>query len=405
MIFVLGLLLWIGVWLLLRPRYTQIELVVKVPPQTPLEKVRIIGNIPAFGEWVEHSCKPGIIQENSVICDLRLPIGQLVEFKVTLGDWSSVQKGPGYEDTDNFRVIADGKIKQYSFEVYAFGGQQKRFSKPGMLGHFDALPSFESKLLGDSRPILIWLPPSYSTEPGRRYPVLYMHDGNNLFDARTAFGGVEWQVDETSETLIQQGLMEEIIVVGIYNSIARLDEYTPTTCQHHGGGRGREYLRFMVEELKPFINQRYRTITDPNKTGIMGSSLGGLISLWAGFEYPEEFGLIGSVSPSLWWDHRYMLKKYMPSKSPSGQKIWLDMGTREGMNRKGVSTALQDTRDMDKLLTSLGFVQGKNLFYFEHQGAYHNEASWASRLHMPLLYFYGLNNPAISLEKPWANAA
>ena len=151
-----------------------------------------------------------------------------------------------------------------------------------------------------------------------------MHDGNNLFDANTAFMGVEWEVDEAAERLIEMDLLHEIIIVGVFNTAARLDEYTPTSSSKMGGGRGPQYLKFLIDELMPVINQKFNTLTGPANTGIMGSSLGGLISLWAGFEHPEVFGRIGSISPSLWWDSNMMENEYLPNKNRIDHKIWLD---------------------------------------------------------------------------------
>lgn len=151
------------------------------------------------------------------------------------------------------------------------------------------------------RDIAVYLPPGYGSTRSVRYPVLYMHDGQNLFDAASAFGGVEWGVDETAERLIAAGRIAPLIVVGICNTPDRLLEYTPVADVRHGGGGAESYGRFLIEELKPAIDSTYRTLPDREHTGVAGSSLGGLVSLHLGIAYPEVFSRLGVVSPAVGW--------------------------------------------------------------------------------------------------------
>src|SRR5689334_21298070 len=187
--------------------------------------------------------------------------------------------------------------------------------------------AFASQFLPDPRDIVVYLPPRYDEEAERRYPVLYLHDGQNVFERNTAFGGVEWQVDDTAEQLIAAGEIEPLIVVGIYNTGRhRIDEYTPTRDGEKGGGKGALYGRMLVEEIKPFIDREYRTLPDAADTGLGGSSLGGLITLYLGLEYPEIFGKLAVLSPSVWWDNRAILDLIMQTNPKPRLKIWLDMG-------------------------------------------------------------------------------
>jgi predicted alpha/beta superfamily hydrolase len=167
-----------------------------------------------------------------------------------------------------------------------------------VVGNLKLLTSLKSPQLENQRDILVYLPPSYESE-SRRYPVLYLHDGQNLFDAATSFAG-EWQVDETMEALSEEGL--EAVVVGIPNAgAARLDEYSPFHEENYGGGLGDQYLAFITQAVKPLIDTDYRTLPGREHTGIMGSSMGGLISLYAFFRHPEVFGFAGALSPSFWF--------------------------------------------------------------------------------------------------------
>lgn len=395
MLYLLVLIIFVSAWFFVKTQYIVLELQVKVPEYTP-DQLVIIGNHEFIGNWSEQSHRLTKLDSTTYTTTIRVPKGTSLEFKFTLGSWETVQKDQFFQDTNNFIVIAqDSDLIQ--LQVHNFAGFETDSQNHTRIGHFQFLRKFESKKLGNFRNVIIYLPPSYKTDSRKEYPVLYMNDGNNLFDANTAFMGREWEVDNTTEELISKKLIEEIIIVGVYNTMGRLEEYTPTKSKQHGGGKANLYLDFICHELMPVIQEKFRVKTGPKNTGLMGSSLGGLISLYAGFEYAEYFGKVGVISPSLWWDEKYMFQKYIPQQEKNDTQIWIDMGTKEGMDSKGVSHALLDTQDMYKLLKEKGY-QSK-LFYFEHENAAHDEYAWASRMHMPLLFFYGITDTKIELEK------
>ncbi|GAB4211279.1 MAG: hypothetical protein OHK0022_45630 [Roseiflexaceae bacterium] len=233
-----------------------------------------------------------------------------------------------------------------------------------------------SPQLGNARDILVYLPPSYHTSTDR-YPVIYMHDGQNLFDQATSFGQ-EWRVDETMEDLARQGL--EAIVVGIPNvGERRLDEYSPFPDTKHGGGSGEQYLAFIVETLKPYIDQAFRTRPDRAHTGILGSSMGGLISLYAFFRSPGVFGFVGSLSPALWFAERAIFAVIEAAELVPG-KIYLDAGTDEGPDM------LANTRDLEQLLRTRGYHPGWDMRYVEEPKATHCESAWTGRLRDALMF-------------------
>jgi predicted alpha/beta superfamily hydrolase len=242
---------------------------------------------------------------------------------------------------------------------------------------------FHSNILNNNRNVIVYLPPGYDTHKSQRYSVFYMHDGQNLFDGATSFiPGQEWRVDETAEQLIKAGKIEPLIIVGIYNAGAeRVNEYTATQDpKYKTGGKGDLYGRFVVEELKPFIDKTYRTKTDARHTGTGGSSLGGLISLYLGLKYPSIFTRIAVVSPSVWWaDNQIVHFTENQSRKPP-LRIWLDIGTKEGPDSP---EAHQQTVDGARLLkTTLirkGWKENKDLYYVEAEGAEHNEKAWAAR--------------------------
>lgn len=257
--------------------------------------------------------------------------------------------------------------------------------KPSISGTVVVHEAFASKVLGNSRAIRIYLPPNYDKEPKRRYPVFYMHDGQNLFDGMTSFlPNKEWQADEAAEALIGGKALPPFIIVGIDNAgMARGDEYLPTRAKAGDaefGGKGDLYGKMMLTELMPYVNKAYRTLTGPKNTALGGSSLGGIITLHLGLTHPETFGKLAVVSPSVWWDNRMIVREVdkLPKKLPL--RIWLDIGSNEG---KG---AVADTRALRDALVKKGWSEGKDLVYYEDIGAQHNETAWAKRL--PLIDWF-----------------
>jgi len=244
-----------------------------------------------------------------------------------------------------------------------------------VVGTVRVLRGFESPQLGNRRDILAYLPRSYQRGGRRRYPVLYMHDGQNLFDAATSFSG-EWRVDETMEEASRDGL--EAIVIGIPNmGKERLSEYSPFVDRKHGGGRGDVYLDFLVHTLKPRVDADLRTLPGREYTGILGSSMGALISLYAFFRRPETFGFVGAMSPAFWFGGRQIFGMVEAAPRVSG-RIYLDVGTREG------EVTVRDARQMRSLLYQKGYDAGHDLLYVEERGAHHTESAWAERLRRAL---------------------
>jgi predicted alpha/beta superfamily hydrolase len=242
-------------------------------------------------------------------------------------------------------------------------------------GDVRAHASFHSRYLERDRTVLVYLPPGYDASTADRYPVLYLHDGQNIFDRATSFGE-EWQVDESAQELITAGEIEPLIVVGIYNSgDHRVDEYTPTPEAKNGrGGHADDYGRMLVEELKPFIDSTYKTLPGAGNTAIGGSSLGGLLTLHLGLRYPLAFSKLAILSPSVWWDGRVILREVESLTAKLPLRIWLDAGTAEGVDTLDNLRALRDA------LVAKGWTIGDDLAYLEVQGGEHNEQSWGARV-------------------------
>jgi predicted alpha/beta superfamily hydrolase len=242
-------------------------------------------------------------------------------------------------------------------------------------GELRILENVYSPQLENRRDILVHLPPSYS-RGDRAYRVLYMHDGQNLFDSHTSFSG-EWGVDETLHRLAGEG--KEAIVVGIPNlGEQRVYEYNPMEHPQLGVGRGDSYLAFITETVKPIIDRDFRTLPDRMHTGIAGSSMGGLISLYGFFRCAHVFGLAGVFSPSLWVGGGRLMD-YLIQQPFYGGRIYLDMGGKE-FSARWAQYVYHATRQVRDILVSKGYQPGNNLLYLEDDEGGHNEGSWAHRL-------------------------
>jgi len=264
-----------------------------------------------------------------------------------------------------------------------------------------------SPRLHNRRDIFVYLPPSYGYSE-QHYPVLYMHDGQNLFDNGLSFAG-EWRVDETMERLAYaRGL--EAIIVGIPNmGQQRMDEYSPFHHPGYGGGRGDDYLEFVTHTLKPLIDQDFRTLPDKAHTGIMGSSMGGLISLYAFFHCPDVFGFAGVMSPSLWFANYAVLNVVKTAVFNPG-RLYLDAGTREygdanhetNKPRADSRRYYASVRRLKRILVNKGYRPQRDLLHIEEKWAAHNEAAWERRLPLAIEFFLRPADPQheASLGRP-----
>ncbi len=260
-----------------------------------------------------------------------------------------------------------------------------------VVGDMRVLPQVHSPELGNARDIFVYLPPSYA-QGQHRYPVIYMHDGQNLFDPVLSFAG-EWHVDESMELLAHEGL--EAIVVGVPNAgEKRLEEYGPFASGTGEPGRAAAYVAFLADTLKPLIDRSFRTRPEREYTGTAGSSMGGLISLFALFHRPDVFGMAGAMSPSLWFGYRATMD-YIDRMPHTPARIYLDVGTREGpqhgvspARRRGVARRYRsNVRILERMLIEKGYRSGSDLYYVEEPGGIHNEANWARRFPNMARYF------------------
>lgn len=245
---------------------------------------------------------------------------------------------------------------------------------------------FASRYLSTPRDLVVYLPPDYEQSTSR-YPVFYLQDGQNLFDPATAFGGQDWRADQTADELIQQGSVQPLIMVGIYNTgVRRVSEYTPTRDPgSRKGGKADRYAQMLAREIKPFIDREYRTLKPASQAALGGSSLGGIVSLTSCLKYPRVFGKMAVMSPSVWWDHRVVLHRVEAYSAAERPRIWLDTGTVEGASPHHV---VEDARRLRDAFVAKGWREGIELKYCEVNGAGHNEQAWAARFGWVLQYLF-----------------
>lgn len=250
-------------------------------------------------------------------------------------------------------------------------------------GRLERIHGFESKILANTRDITIYLPPNYDDRAEVRYPVLYMQDGQNLFDAERAYiPGQHWQLKEAADAAIGERTASPMIIVGVdHAGTGRMDEYTPVQdAKHNGGGRADDYTRMLVEELKPIIDETFRTLPDVANTGIAGSSLGGLVALHVGLTSPDVFGRVAAMSPSVWWGNRAILDEIAAFDGPA-PRLWIDIGGREGLE------ALHNTRELRDRVTAKGWSD-EVFRYYEDRRADHSERAWQRRVRSVLEFLF-----------------
>jgi pullulanase len=348
---------------------------VAVPAATPAgDTVYVAGD---FQGWNPGSPAHALARQPGGLWTISLDLnpGQAIQFKFTRGTWARVDKGPNGEEIANRALTVPAGGGTFDFAVARWAdlgtitGHVESFTHPPFLG---------------GRRIWVYLPPGYDGGTGR-YPVLYMHDGQNLFDVRTSFAG-EWKVDEACEALIRAAQIAPLIVVGIENGGSnRIHEYTPWPAPGYGGGGGDAYLAEIRDVLKPEVDRRYRTLTGPNHTWMAGSSLGGLISAYAGYAYDATFSRVAAVSPSYWWDGRHMIAFAQSRGRPGLHRFYQDMGTIEqggtvDDDGNGVDDHIDELRAMRDVALAQGFVAGDDFQSVEAAGHTHSEYWWSQRV-------------------------
>ncbi|HOL48873.1 MAG TPA: alpha/beta hydrolase-fold protein, partial [bacterium] len=305
-------------------------------------------------------------------------INEIIEYKITRGSWEKEALDEDNTIRQNAVLVVTGDTTIY-IEVPKWKDEVQN-ARRKVKGQITGKVIIHKDMSDDGiipRDVIVWLPPSYEKEKDKRFPVMYMHDGQQIIDPATSTHGIDWQIDETITKLVAEGKMQEIIVVGIYSTQNRYKEYSD-------GELGRLYQNFIVKKLKPFIDKTYRTLPEREYTSVMGSSMGGIASFLLIWHYPEIFSMAGCFSPAFFLDWNELKNSEFP-KAEYPVKIYIDNG---GV---GLEKRLQPGCDlMLEVLQAKGFELGKNLLWYQDKEASHCEEEWGKRAWMPILFQYGI---------------
>jgi len=368
----------VGLILLHSSIFSQVTMLLQqIPASTPSDAdIYISGN---FEGWSGGAAPYRLGKNDFGEYFITLPQRQgSIQYKFTRGSWASVEKGAQGEEISNrvYNFGGNGDTVLVQIATWADGTSGSTASPNVSVAHssFSMMPFFNR-----NRTIRIYLPPDYEANTDRRYPVLYMQDGQNLFDQLTSFAG-EWEVDETLDRLFEE-VDFGLIVVGIDNGgSARVGEYTPWTNPTYGGGDGDKYTEFMVQVLKPFIDANYRTRPDAANTGVMGSSLGGLIAHYSALKYPDVFSKAGVFSPSFWYSDSSFVFASQHSDIQTARHYFL-AGTNES------SDMVEQMEQMIDVMIEGGF-ESEGINKAVIQGGNHNEALWRNNFEIAVKWLF-----------------
>ena len=338
--------------------------------------VYIAGSEPQIGNWNPGKVKLHNTGNHIWMLEVQLPAQTHIEYKYTLGSWDREGTDAKGFPLQNFSatITNDTTIKN---TVEHWLDKKTRPFKGGITGIVKYHKGFKATGLQD-RDVIVWLPEGYDPNKGKKYPVLYMHDGQNIVDPATSSFGVDWQLDETTDSLIKANAINPIIIVGIYNTSDRSDEYIP-------GQKGTAYMDFVVNTVKPFIDEEYRTKAGRKHTTIGGSSAGGIMAFMLAWEYPNIFSKGICMSPAFKIQHIDYVDDVL---SDTGKKkkvfFYIDNGGIELEERlqPGID-------DMLKALKTKGYKENKDFVWVKAPQHKHSEGAWAKRMPLALKLCFG----------------
>ncbi len=347
----------------------RVNFIVSLNSDSIKRDVYIAGSLPVLGNWDPGKIKMKYLYGNNYQVAVNIPQGEKAEFKITSGSWDKEAVGLDCSLLRNYVIKA---WSDTTIRIQVFKWKDQCIHKTKITGDIERLSNFKANGL-DDRDIIVWLPPSYKQNTQEKYPVLYIHDGQNAFDPGTSTLGVDWGLDETADSLLKKGTVNPFIMVAINNTKDRSDEYSP-------GKKGDLYMDFICNQLKPFIDNKYRTMSDATHTANLGASSGGLIAFMLAWEHPEVFSMAACYSPSFKYeDFDYVdiiKKKY---KKHPGMKLFIQIGT-EGLEQKLLPGVLKMKEFLDS--KSIPYT------YYLDQGAEHNEIAWRKKTYQPLQLFF-----------------
>ena len=339
----------------------------------------ISGNHSALGNWRPDKVPMSKnVQDNCWYYSIQIAAGYHLSYKFTQGSWDTeaLNDDGSVPANENLTALRDTIILKH-IHLWKIPGKEKSLSE------INGVVKYHRNITGEGlepRDLIVWLPPGYDQNENCRFPVLYMHDGQNIFDPVTAFAGIDWRIDETADNMIRNGKIVPLIIVGIYNTPRRNDEYSHTKT-------GKLYMNFILNTVKPLIDSKYRTLPDREYTVTAGSSLGGLVSFMLCWEHSDVFSKAACLSPAFKIETlNYVRFVERTDKPQKPIKVYIDNGMI------GIENELQPGIEaMISALNKQGYLQDQDYFFYRDSVGTHNENSWGNRFWRPLKLFFGSN--------------
>ncbi len=336
----------------------------------------ITGNDEQLGNWQPDSIQLEKNENGTWTKSFSFEKGKKIEFKITRGSWETEALNDDGSVPENYllELMNDTTIQ---IKINLWADQVEKAIEGQITGTVMYHKNFQGMGI-KPRDIFVWLPPGYESDLTRKYPVLYMHDGQNIIDPSTSSFHVDWQIDEAADSLIRQGLIEPIIIVGIYNTSDRNEEYSEEPL-------GLAYMKFIIDSLKPFVDRNYRTLPGRENTANGGASLGGLIPFILAWEHPEVFSKAICFSPAFKIDNYDFVDNV---RNYNGEKKNIKVYINNGDNE--LDSQLQPGVDeMIAALIKQRYNQGKDFYFFKSQNSQHGERDWARSIWRALIFMFG----------------
>ncbi len=371
-----------------KQKLTKVKFVVHVPENTPKTQPLYLAGSMLPVTWDEAGVPLTRQPDGTYVATLEMMTGLNQEFKVTRGTWSTVECNADDSDVPNRTFFAKGDD---TVEVTVAAWRDKGIATPGRVtytGDIREHKKVTDGVIGLERNLTVYLPPGYNDEANKdvRYPVLYLQDGQNLFDESASYNGIEWKADETAQRLITEGKIAPVIIVGIWNTPARTAEYTPKALSAPGTNNESDaYANLVVNTIKPLIDSVYRTKPDAPSNTIGGAGMGGLAALGVVQQKPDVFGNVALLTPQLRANGKSISELVGDGASLKGKKLWLDVSPEAGTTN---STAVADGVAFFDSLTKSG-ADAEHLKFVQIPEPANNEPAWQSRFDQVLIWLYG----------------
>jgi predicted alpha/beta superfamily hydrolase len=338
--------------------------------------IYITGNDDNLGNWQPDSVELDKIETDKWSKSFFFQRGKKLEFKITRGSWANEALNNDGSIPSNYSMtVANDTLINIHINLWA--DQVHKKNEGQITGTVEYHRNFQGEGL-KPRDIIVWLPPGYNSDLDKYYPVLYLHDGQNIIDPFTSSFKVDWQIDETADSLIRQSKIKPIIIVGIYNTSDRNDEYSDNKF-------GFAYMDFVIDSLKPFIDRNYRTKPDKENTANGGASLGGLIAFIFTWEHPDKFSKAICFSPAFKIDQYNFVDNVKSNKHQKKDiRIYIYNGDNEldSNLQPGVEQMIDELKEQ-------GYKQPDNYYFYKGINAQHGERDWAKNIGRALIYLFG----------------